>query len=63
MSDDWVDARLNKAVGEQTANTIRDADARGQVEKWLLQVDENGNVTKSVLDGAGNVVPPAAGGI
>jgi len=61
MSDDWVDARLNKAVGEQTADVIRDADARGQVEKWLLHVDENGNVTKSLIDESGNIIPPAAG--
>jgi hypothetical protein len=51
MSDDWVDARLNQAVGTQTADEIRDADARGQVEKWLLNVSENGNVTKSTIPG------------
>ena len=62
MSDDWVDQRLNKAVGEQTANAIRDADARGQVEKWLLQVDENGNVSKSLVDADGNIVDPTIPG-
>jgi hypothetical protein len=49
MSDKWVSDRLGDAVGEDTELQIRDAEARGQVEKWLLQVDENGNVTKSVI--------------
>jgi hypothetical protein len=51
MSDKWVNDRLDKAVGRAVADDIRDADARGQVEKWLLQVDENGNVTKSIIPG------------
>ena len=49
MSDKWVNQRLNDAVGENVANDIRKADMRGQVEKWLLQVDENGTVTKTII--------------
>lgn len=62
MSDDWVEGRLDKAVGPSTARAIRDADENGLVEKWLLHVDENGNVTKSLLDKNGNVIPPLTGG-
>jgi hypothetical protein len=49
MSDTWVDNRLNDEVGKSTADAIREADAEGNVQKWLLQVDENGNVTQSML--------------
>ncbi len=49
MSDKWIDARLDKAVGPDLADEIRDADARGQVQKWLLQVDQNGAVRRSLL--------------
>ena len=62
MSDDWVDGRLDKAVGPTTARDIRDADENGLVEKWLLNVDENGNVTKSLLDKNGDVIPMVTGG-
>ena len=49
MSDKWVSDRLDDAVDEETADGIRDANTRRQVEKWLLQVDGDGNVTKSII--------------
>ncbi len=49
MSDKWVNGRLNDAVGLETADKIRLADSDGLVEKWLLQVDEYGNVTKTII--------------
>lgn len=49
MSDDWVDARLNKAVGPRQADRIREAMAEGRVEKRILQVDEHGTVTSKIL--------------
>ena len=49
MSDKWVSDRLDNAVGEEAADDIRYASSRGQVQKWLLQVDSNGNVTKSII--------------
>lgn len=49
MSDDWIDDRLNKEVGRREADRIRDAMAEGRVEKRLLKVDENGNVTSTLL--------------
>ncbi|MGN6529421.1 MAG: hypothetical protein ACTHL8_23760 [Burkholderiaceae bacterium] len=49
MSDKWVSDRLDNAVGEEAADDIRYASSRGQVEKWLLQVDSSGNVTKSII--------------
>jgi hypothetical protein len=49
MSDKWVDVRLNDAVGSELADKIRFADAEGSVEKWLLQVDSSGKVTKTII--------------
>jgi hypothetical protein len=49
MSDAWIDNRLNDEVGKSTADAIREADAEGNVQKWTLRVDENGNVTQSTL--------------
>jgi hypothetical protein len=49
MSDTWVDDRLDKAVGRRMANQIREAIQNGDAEKWLLQVDEHGTVTKTVI--------------
>ena len=49
MSDKWIDKRLDKAVGKIEADKIRDSMLEGNVEKWLLKVDENGAVTKEVL--------------
>jgi hypothetical protein len=50
MSPEWVDQRLDKAVGLRTADQIREAELEpGGVERWVLRVDENGNVTKTVL--------------
>jgi hypothetical protein len=49
MSDKWIDARLNDAVGSELADKIRLADADGSVEKWLLQVDSSGNVIKTII--------------
>jgi hypothetical protein len=49
MGDKWIDRRLDKAVGKAEADKIRDSMLEGKVEKWLLKVDEAGNVTKSIL--------------
>ena len=49
MSDKWIDKRLDKAVGKVEADKISDSMLDGNVEKWLLKVDEKGNVTKEVL--------------
>jgi hypothetical protein len=49
MSDKWIDRRLDKAVGKAQADKIRDAQLEGRVEKWLLHVDEAGNVTQRTL--------------
>lgn len=49
MSDQWIDRRLNDAVGRAEANSIRKSMLEGKVEKWLLKVDEAGNVTKVIL--------------
>ncbi len=51
MSHKWVFDRLPSAVDEDVDLASQDAQARGQVEKWLLQVDSNGNVTKTVIPG------------
>jgi hypothetical protein len=49
MSDNWIDKRLDKAVGPKEADNIRDSMLDGKVEKWLLKVDESGNVTRVKL--------------
>lgn len=49
MGDKWIDRRLDKAVGKVEADKIRDSMLEGNVEKWLLRVDESGKVTKSVM--------------
>ena len=49
LSPKWVDKRLNDEVGKSTANDIRDAQESGTVQKWLLNVDQSGTVTKSVV--------------
>ena len=53
MSENWVDNRLEKAVGRETADDIQ---LEGY-DRWLLRVDENGNVTPSAIseDSAGNL--------
>ncbi len=62
MGDDWVNGtktgfdRLETAVGKEIARDIRRSMAGDGVEKWLLRVDESGNVTKQVLDVAGYVI-------
>ena len=50
MSPEWIDQRLDKAVGKRMADEIRQADLDpGQVERWMIRVDENGNVEKTML--------------
>ena len=46
MSDEWVDNRLDDAVGKAKADEIRS----DGYEKWELRVDENGNVTPKKID-------------
>jgi len=41
MSDEWIDPRLKDAVDKETQLDIR----REGYERWLLVVDEGGNVT------------------
>jgi len=60
MSENWVDNRLNKALGRDIADDIR---AEGY-DRYVLKVDESGNVTPKLVneDAAGRVTlsdPPA----
>lgn len=48
MSDEWVQSRLKKEVGDQEAEKILDAMERGQVEKRLYSVDEYGNISEPI---------------
>ncbi|CAE6806629.1 RHS repeat-associated core domain-containing protein [Paraburkholderia haematera] len=57
MDDKWVDKRLNKAVGTTVATNIREQMERGNVQKWLINVDSRGRITKSLLDSKANVIP------
>ena len=62
MSDDWISGtktgfdRLEDAVGKEAARDIRRSMAGDGVEKWLLRVDESGNVTKQTLDTTGYLI-------
>ncbi len=61
-SDGWLQGektgfdRIMDAAGEPEADKIKDAMAGDRVEKWLLRTDEQGNVSKRLLDGAGNLI-------
>lgn len=50
MSDEWVLPRLRGEVGPKEALKVRNAMARGDVEKLLLKVDETGNVRPVLID-------------
>ena len=45
LSESWIDDRLEREVGDETARKIIKSD----YERWVLRVDSNGNVTKIVL--------------
>ncbi len=49
MSPKWIDQRLNKAVGSRAADQIRLATRRGEVQRVVLNVDQNGGVTPTIL--------------
>ena len=62
MSENWVDNRLNKAVGRATADDIR---VEGY-DRMVLKVDEAGTVTPKIVseDAAGKITlsdPPPGG--
>ncbi|MDE7235374.1 hypothetical protein [Helicobacter japonicus] len=54
MSDKWVKNRLNKAVGKEQAEEIKQflnsSDERYKVRKDLFHMDEGGNITIKELD-------------
>ena len=56
MEDKWVSRRLEDSVGKIEADSIKEAMDNGTAEKWLLRVDEQGNVTGKILDSAGNII-------
>ena len=49
MSPQWVDDRLDKAVGPIEAQKIRDADFDGEMKRVLINVDEHGNATPTIF--------------
>ena len=58
MSDDWIKGskRLEEQVGKEEARKIENAMKKGEVEKVLSKVDENGKVTTYKLDKDGKIV-------
>jgi hypothetical protein len=62
MSDGWLTGektgfnRIKDAAGESEGRNIKNSMKQGNVEKWLLRVDESGGVSKKLLDVAGNIV-------
>lgn len=58
MSENWIDKRLDEAVGKEKADEIRmeklmDPD---NVGSYVSHIDENGNTSYDKLDSDGNVV-------
>lgn len=49
MSPEWIDERLDKAVGPIEAQKIRDADFDGEVRRVVINVDQNGRATPRIL--------------
>ncbi|MBC1337290.1 cytosolic protein [Listeria innocua] len=60
MSDEWIEEsmRLEKAVGKAKADEIiREMILNpNNIEKVLINVDQNGNVIESILDSAGKKI-------
>ena len=50
MSQPWIDARLEKAVGTDMADKIFDAQLEGQVGAYIARVDNDGNIIYHKLD-------------
>ena len=50
MSELWVRNRLEKAVGPALAETIREAEYLGDVQKHLFNVKKNGEIIVNQLD-------------
>jgi filamentous hemagglutinin len=61
-SDDWLAGvntgrdRIQDAVGRESAALVKESMKAGSVEKWLLRVDEAGNVSSQMLDATGKVI-------
>lgn len=57
MSDNWIDKRLDDAVGKEKADEIRMEKLTNpdNVGSYVAHVDENGNVSYDKLDADGNV--------
>ncbi|MDT4812823.1 hypothetical protein FQZ97_457890 [compost metagenome] len=56
MSDDWIRARLEKAVGDDMAKAIERALNRGEVKRVLIRTKEDGSVTGKLLGADGKVI-------
>jgi hypothetical protein len=62
MSDGWLTGkntgfdRIGDAVGREEAAQVRKSLDTGKTEKWLLRVDEQGGVSKRLLDVSGNMI-------
>ena len=58
LSDEWVDKRLDGAVGKEKADEIRLEQATNpdNVEKAVAKIDAGGNVTYQAVDGKGNII-------
>jgi len=61
MDDAWVRNRLDAQVGKRQADAIRASMRRGEVQKWVLRVGEDGKVNAKLVDSAGNVIRGNAG--
>jgi hypothetical protein len=58
MSDDWIDNRLDEAVGKEKADEIRSESIENpdNVEKSVAHIDSEGNVSYKNVDSNGNEI-------
>lgn len=56
MDNRWVSKRLSSSVGFEKAAKIQEAMESGGVEKWLIKVKPDGNITIRKIDYKGNVI-------
>lgn len=55
MSENWIDNRLDEAVGKEMADEIRMSDS-SEVGSYVSRVDSEGNIEFDKLDSQGNVI-------
>lgn len=56
MSDEWIAKRLEEKVGRAEATKILDSMDAGTMERWVIQVNEDGGAVAKKVNSAGNII-------